>query len=80
MTVDVKPEKERIIREEIESGRFVTAEEVVDYALSALRETERTQKASLPHKNLAQFLMESPLAGAGLTIERQLDYGRPVEL
>lgn len=48
MRIDVKPEKERIIQEEIESGRFSTPEEVVDYALSALQENERRQKASAP--------------------------------
>lgn len=31
-------------------------------------------------RNSAQFLMESPLAGAELNMERQVDYGRTVEL
>jgi Arc/MetJ-type ribon-helix-helix transcriptional regulator len=79
MTIDVKPERERIIQEEIDRGRFRTPDEVVDYALSVLHETEVRQKAA-PRKNLAQFLMESPLAGADLSIERQQDFGRPIEL
>src|SRR5436305_72676 len=33
-----------------------------------------------PRKNLAQFLMESPFAGSDLDLERQQDYGRPLEL
>ena len=33
-----------------------------------------------PRKNLAQFLMESPLAGAELNLERQKDCGRLIEL
>jgi hypothetical protein len=33
-----------------------------------------------PRKNLAQFLMESPFAGSDLYLERQQDYGRPIEL
>lgn len=33
-----------------------------------------------PRKNLAQFLMESPFAGSDLNLERQQDYGRPIEL
>lgn len=33
-----------------------------------------------PRKNLAQFLMESPFAGSDLDLERQQDYGRPIEL
>ena len=73
MTIDVKPEQEQIIREEIESGRFRTPDDVIDYALSALQETERKHKAT-PRKNLAQFLMESPLAGADFEVgsRRQL--------
>jgi hypothetical protein len=33
-----------------------------------------------PRKNLADFLMESPFAGSEIDLERQQDYGRPVEL
>jgi plasmid stability protein len=33
-----------------------------------------------PNQNLAQFLMESPFAGSDLFLERQPDYGRPVDL
>lgn len=79
MRIDVKPKQQRIIQEEIESGRFRTPDDVIDYALSVLQETERKQKTA-PRKNLAQFLMESPLAGAELSMERQQDYGRPIEL
>ena len=38
MTIELKPEQERIIQEEIRSGHFHNAEEVLDYALAALRE------------------------------------------
>lgn len=77
MTIDLKPEQERIIQREIESGHFRSADEVLDHALSALKELNRKRA---PRKNLAQFLMESPLAGAELNLERQKDYGRPIEL
>jgi Arc/MetJ-type ribon-helix-helix transcriptional regulator len=80
MTIDLKPEQERIIQAEIESGHFSSAEEVLDHALAALREKEHERKASSPRKNLAQFLMESPFAGAELNLERQKDFGRPVDL
>ena len=33
-----------------------------------------------PRKNLAQFLMESPLAGSGLDLERDKDQRRDIEL
>jgi Arc/MetJ-type ribon-helix-helix transcriptional regulator len=80
MTITLKPEQERIIRAEIESGHFRSADEVLDHALAALKEKDRNRKGAKPRKNLAQFLMESPLAGAELNLERQKDYGRPVDL
>ena len=76
MTINLKPEQERIIRAEIESGHFRSADEVLDHALAALQNKERER----PRKNLAQFLMESPLSGAELNLERQEDFGRPVDL
>jgi putative addiction module CopG family antidote len=80
MTIDLKPEQEQIIQAEIASGHFRSADEVLDHALAALQEKEHRRKATLPRKNLAQFLMESPLAGAELNLERQKDYGRPIDL
>lgn len=80
MTINLKPEQERIIQEEIQSGHFRSPDEVLDHALAALREKGRQPKPKPPRKNLAQFLMESPLAGADLNLVRHKDYGRPVEL
>lgn len=80
MTISLKPEQERIIQEEIKNGHFRTPAEVLDHALAALLEKEHKRTTTRPRKNLAQFLMESPLAGAQLNLERQKDYGRPIEL
>jgi putative addiction module CopG family antidote len=80
MTINLKPEQERIIQAEIESGHFRSADEVLDHALAALQEKEHRREATGPRKNLAQFLLESPLAGAELNLERQKDYGRPIDL
>jgi Arc/MetJ-type ribon-helix-helix transcriptional regulator len=62
MTIDLKPEQERIIQAEIASGHFRDPEEVRDHALAALQEMERKGKARAPRKNPAQFLMESSRA------------------
>jgi Arc/MetJ-type ribon-helix-helix transcriptional regulator len=78
MTIELKPEQERIIQAEIASGDFRSAHEVLDHALAALREKKRIHKGARRRKNLAQFLMESPLAGAELNLQRQKDYGHPV--
>ncbi len=82
MTIELKPEQERIIQEEIRSGHFRSADEVLDYALAALREKNSSLKsqAKKSRKNFAQFLMESPLAGSGLDLERDKDQGRDIEL
>jgi Arc/MetJ-type ribon-helix-helix transcriptional regulator len=80
MTINLKPEQERIIQAEIASGHFRNPEEVLDQALAALQEKEHKATAAAPGKNLAQFLMESPLAGAELNLDRQKDYGRSIDL
>ena len=80
MTIDLKPEQERIIQAEIDRGHFHSPDEVLDHALAALQEKEHKRERTAPQKNLAQFLMESPLAGAELNLERQKDYGRPIDL
>jgi Arc/MetJ-type ribon-helix-helix transcriptional regulator len=78
MTITHKPEQERVIRAEIESGHFRSADEVLDHALAASKAKERSHKSTARRKNLAQFLMESPLVGAELNLERQRDRDRPV--
>jgi Arc/MetJ-type ribon-helix-helix transcriptional regulator len=82
MTIELKPEQERIIQEEIRSGHFHSAEDVLDHALAALREKNSSviSEAKKSRKNLAQFLMESPLAGSGLDLTRDRDLGRDIEL
>ena len=80
MTITLKPEHERIIQQEIQNGHFRSPDEVLDHAFAALQEKEHKPKATPTRKNLAQFLMESPLAGAELDLERQKDHGRTIEL
>ncbi|HLJ29410.1 MAG TPA: hypothetical protein VKY85_22065 [Candidatus Angelobacter sp.] len=82
MTIELNPEQERIIQEEIQSGHFRTAHEVLSHALAALREKNSCPESEPKkrRKNFAQFLMESPLAGSGLDLERDRDRGRDIEL
>ena len=81
MTIHLKPEQERIIQGEIAKGHFSNPEEVIEHLLAMLRDNGRGQEESTaPRKNLAQFLLESPLAGAELNLERQPDYGRSIEI
>jgi len=82
MTIEIrKPELERIVQEEILSGHFTSVDDLLTEALQALREKNASAASvSRPRKNLAQFLLESPFAGSDLDLERQQDYGRPVDL
>jgi hypothetical protein len=80
MTTTPKPEQERIIGAEIESGHFRSPDAVLDHSLAALKEEKHNREGATRRKNLAQSLMESPLAGAELNLERQNDYDWAVEL
>ena len=42
MNINLTPEQERIVNEELRSGHFQSAEEVIARALVALREKERS--------------------------------------
>jgi hypothetical protein len=85
MTIEIKPETELLVREEISSGHFRSVDELIVRGLHALREKGQSgapaaEPLAKPKKNFAQFLLESPLPGSGLRLERQKDYPRPVEL
>jgi Arc/MetJ-type ribon-helix-helix transcriptional regulator len=82
VTVELKPETERLVQEEIQRGHFHSVDEVIEQAVYALFEKSREAPAppSKPRKNLADFLMESPFAGAELDLERRKQYVRPIEL
>lgn len=61
------------------------ADELVSDAVRRYLESRRTRSSNehtdeTPRKNLAQFLLESPFAGSDLDLERQQDYGRPLDL
>ena len=74
MTIELKPEQARIIEEEIQSGHFGSAEEVLDHALEALR-----QKVRQP-KSLVEFFRQSPFVGMEMKFERSPDTGRTIKL
>ncbi|MDQ2945342.1 MAG: hypothetical protein M3Y27_05270 [Acidobacteriota bacterium] len=84
MTVELKPETERLLQEEIKSGLIHSVDELIVYAVHALREkSEATQSAvspRKPRKNLYDLLTQPPFAGSELNLERQKDYPRPVDL
>jgi prevent-host-death family protein len=52
-------------------------EEVV---VIAQEEFDKLTQPGKPTQSLAEFLLNSPLAGSGIDLERRKDYGRKVEL
>ena len=46
MNVNLTPEQERIVKDELNSGHFRTAEEVIGKALQALRERQQSSNAA----------------------------------
>jgi len=46
MTIELKPEQERIIQKQLASGRFRSVEEILDTALSKLPPEEQQQPGS----------------------------------
>ncbi len=83
MTVELKPETERLVREEIESGHFRTLDELIVQGVRALREMSGTETSLFSRKlrkDLVDVLSEPPFAGSELDIERQKDCPRPLDL
>ena len=74
MTIQHKPERERIIQKEIQSGHFHTPDEVLDHALAVLRQRQKKPKS------LVQFFPESSFVGMEMKFERSQDTGRKIEL
>src|SRR5690242_8929363 len=83
MPVQLTPETERLVREEIESGHFRSVDELIVQGLRALREKSRSgEEASVLRKqpkNLADVLSEPPFAGSELNLKRQKEYPRPLD-
>ena len=84
MIVELKPETERMVQEEIRRGRFHSVDEVIVQAVYALREKSQAEQTTMspgkPHKRLYDLLTQPPFAGSELNLERQKDYPRPVDL
>ena len=78
MTVELKPETEQLVLEEIESGHVKSVDELIVCGVRALRQQQAVPRA--PRQSLADFLMNSPFAGSEIDLERQQDFGRPIEL
>jgi Arc/MetJ-type ribon-helix-helix transcriptional regulator len=82
MSIELKPETERLVEEEIRRGHFHSVDELIVEGVHAWREKRRTQPADRPERKqtLSEFLLGSPLAGSDLNLERDKDPGRTIQL
>ena len=83
MTIELKPEQERILQQAIVEGRFHSLEEALAGAIQSIAPSagapNRVGRAP-GRKSLAQLFAESPLKGLDLQTGRVNDGGRPVDL
>lgn len=80
MPIELKPETERLVQEEIRKGHFHSVDDLIVEGVHAWREKHLAQPTSGRKQTLSEFLQDSPLAGSGLMLERDQDPGRTIEL
>ncbi len=80
MHIDVAPETERLVREEIRSGHVRSVDEIIKAGVQALREKHNSPAGASDAKNLVELFANSPFKGLNIEFERDKDYGREIEL
>jgi hypothetical protein len=82
MQIDITPETERLIREEISNGQVHTVDEIIKAGVEILRERRAPSIGTSPldAKNLVDLFANSPFRGLNINFNRDRDYGRDVEL
>ena len=71
-----QPEIEALIQQRLDTGAFHDVEDVL---LHALKSAPIPATVKEPKQHFADFLLESPLRGSGLELDRIHDYPVPVE-
>jgi Arc/MetJ-type ribon-helix-helix transcriptional regulator len=83
VTLELKPETQRLVQDEISRGHFHTVDELIVEGVRAWREkhdTEPDAALKRPRKHLYDLLTQPPFTGSELNLKRQDDYPRPVDL
>jgi Arc/MetJ-type ribon-helix-helix transcriptional regulator len=82
MNINLTPEQERIVNDELKSGHFRSAEEVIAQALVALREKERSSLAGdsngpheLPVREMLNFVEENRTPLQGVSVKQLIREG-----
>jgi Arc/MetJ-type ribon-helix-helix transcriptional regulator len=83
MTIEIKPETEQLVQEEIESGHFHSVDELIIQGVHAWRERFGARPEPLtrkPRKRLIDALSHPAFAGSELNLERKKEYPGPIDL
>ncbi len=76
LMIEVGPD---VVRE-LAAQAAVRGMDVPAYAASLLERVARPEEPHQRKQTLSEFLMQSPLAGSGINLERDADPGRTIEL
>ncbi len=63
-----------------EGPQWITRQGKEAVVVLPAEEFEKLKRRRKQSMSLVQFFAESPLAGSGIDLERQPDYGRPIDL
>ena len=86
--MQIKPETERLVEEEIKSGHFHSVDELIVQGVYAWREKHQKEQSGelairlrpAGKKSLAQLFAESPFRGLSMSFERFPDVLPPVDM
>ena len=81
MSIEIKPETERLVQEEIQKGHFHSVDEIIIEGVQARQQKQPAKPARANDRTtLSEFLLNSPLGASELNIERDKNPGRTVQL
>ncbi|HVB32752.1 MAG TPA: hypothetical protein VNJ52_00045 [Patescibacteria group bacterium] len=80
MKIDLTPEQERLVNDEMKAGRFRSVEEVIGEALQALREKEQPAKPSNGAqreavREMLEFVEKNRVRLEGITVKELIHEG-----
>jgi len=83
MNINLTPEQEKIVKEELQSGRFRSVEEIVGEALRALREKDRLSGAGGANgaerqavREMLAFVEKNRVRLEGVSVKELIHEGR----
>jgi len=81
MTIELKPEQERILQEALRQGRFHSVEEALDRAIQSIAPDESLHQPNRRREGRKSLVeVFAPLRGLNLDFTRNPSTGRPADL